>query len=78
MIAAASFLDRGITYDGNGRRIGMNTSGSLSDTEARNLFIKAGYNFGEDGVQRIEGSVSHFNIEGKANYVQVLGCRPDE
>lgn len=78
MIAAASFLDRGITYDGNGRRIGMNTSGSLADTEARNLFIKAGYNFGEDGVQRIEGSISHFNIEGKANYVQVLGCRPDE
>ncbi len=78
MLASASFLDRGITYDGNGRRIGMNTSGSLADTESRNLFLKAGYDFGEDGTQRIEGSVSHFNIEGKANYIQVLGCRPDE
>lgn len=78
LLASASFLDRGITYDGSGRRIGMNTSGSLADTESRNLFLKAGYDFGEDGVQRIEGSVSHFNIEGKANYVQVLGCRPDE
>lgn len=78
MIAAAAFIDRGITYDGDGRRIGMNTSGSLSDTESRNLFVKAGYNFGEDGLQRIEASVSHFNIEGKANYIQVLGCRPDE
>jgi len=78
MLASASFLDRGITYDGDGRRIGMNTSGSLADTESRNLFLKAGYDFGEDGAQRIEGSVSHFNIEGKANYIQVLGCRPDE
>lgn len=78
MLAAASFIDRGITYDGNGRRIGMNTSGSLADSESRNLFLKAGYNFGADGEQRIEGSASHFRVEGKANYIQVLGCRPEE
>ncbi|RDZ29271.1 TonB-dependent receptor [Lysobacter silvisoli] len=78
MLASAAMIDRGITYDGNGRRIGMNTSGSVADSETRNLFLKAGYNFGTDGNQRVEGSFSHFRIEGKANYIQVLGCRPEE
>ncbi|MBN8482687.1 MAG: TonB-dependent receptor [Xanthomonadales bacterium] len=78
MIAAASVINRGITYDGNGRRIGMNTSGSLADSRSQNLFLKMGYNFGEGGMQRIEGSVSHFEVEGQANYIQVLGCRPEE
>lgn len=78
MLASASIIDRGISYDADGRRVGMNTSGSVADSEARNLFLKAGYNFGADGSQRIEGSVSHFKIEGKANYIQVLGCRPEE
>jgi iron complex outermembrane recepter protein len=76
LLAAASIIDRGISYDGNGRRVGMNTSGSVADSEARNVFLKAGYNIGEN--QRIEASASHFRIEGKANYVQVLGCRPEE
>src|SRR5258707_1177879 len=48
LLVATSFLDRGITYDGNGRRIGLNTSGSLADTESKNLFIKVGSNFGAD------------------------------
>lgn len=74
-IGAASYIDRGITYDGNGRRIGMNTSGSLASSEAKNLFLKAGYNFGQDGVQRLQFSYSKFKIEGKGEYVQVLGCR---
>lgn len=78
MLASASIIDRGISYDADGRRVGMNTSGSVADSEARNLFLKAGYNFGADGSQRVEGSVSHFKIEGKANYIQVLGCRPEE
>jgi iron complex outermembrane recepter protein len=78
MIAAASVIDRGISYDGNGRRIGMNTSGSLADSRSENLFLKMGVNFGEAGVQRIEGSASHFRVEGKANYIQILGCRPEE
>ncbi len=74
-IGAASYIDRGITYDGNGRRIGMNTSGSLASSEARNLFLKGGFNFGEDGVQRLQLSYSKFKIEGKGEYIQVLGCR---
>lgn len=76
-LASASRIDRGISYDGNGRRIGMNTSGSVSDSEARNLYLKAGMNFGEADTQRLQFSYSDFKIEGKANYIQVEGCRYD-
>jgi iron complex outermembrane recepter protein len=75
VIAAASFADRGITYDGNGRRIGMNTSGSVADSESRNLFFKGGMNFGADDQQRVQLSISRFNIEGKGNYLLVDGDR---
>lgn len=74
-IGAASYIDRGISYDGNGRRIGMNTSGSLASSESRNIFLKGGFNFGQDGVQRLQLSYSKFKIEGKGEYIQVLGCR---
>ncbi|HST44316.1 MAG TPA: TonB-dependent receptor plug domain-containing protein, partial [Luteimonas sp.] len=74
-IGGVSFIDRGISYDGNGRRIGMNTSGSVSDSEARNLFLKGGINFGADMEQRLQATYSRFKIEGQGNYIQVLGCR---
>jgi len=74
-ILAASQIERGISYDGNGRRIGMNTSGSVSDSTARNFFAKGGFNFGADGVQRIEGTASMFKIKGHGDYIQVEGCR---
>lgn len=74
-LAAASFVDRGMTYDGNGRAIGLNTSGSVSDSEAMNLFLKGGVNFGANSVQRLEASISRFNIEGKGNYILVDGDR---
>ncbi len=35
-------IDRGITSDSNGRRIGLNTSGSVADSETQNLFFKGG------------------------------------
>ncbi len=75
LLMSTSFIDRGISYDGNGRRIGMNTSGSVSDSEATNLFLKGGMNFGEDGEQRLQATISQFKIEGQGNYIQVEGCR---
>jgi len=74
-IGGVSFIDRGISYDGNGRRIGMNTSGSVSDSEATNVFLKGGINFGQSGEQRLQATFSRFRIDGQGNYVQVLGCR---
>lgn len=77
VLVSGSYIDRGISYDGDGRRIGMNTSGSLSDSYSKNLFIKGGYNFGQGQMQRIQASYSQFSINGKANYIQVEGCRFD-
>lgn len=74
-LAGVSFIDRGMTYDGNGRRIGLNTSGSLADSEARNLFLKMGANFGADDLQRVQFSISKFKIEGKGHYYLVDGDR---
>ena len=78
LLFATSYIDRGISYDGDGRRIGMNTSGSLASSESRNVFLKAGFNFGQNGEQRIQGSYSKFKIEGKGKYIQVVGCRGPE
>jgi iron complex outermembrane recepter protein len=76
LVVGISAIDRGMSYDADGRRVGMNTSGSVSDSMAQNLFLKGGINFGEDGMQRLQASYSHFKIEGNGDYVQVEGCRP--
>lgn len=75
LLVATSFVDRGISYDGNGRRIGLNTSGSLADSEGKNLFLKVGANFGADEAQRLQATLSRFFIEGKGRYVLVDGDR---
>lgn len=75
VVVGVSRIDRGMSYDGDGVRLGMNTSGSLHDSEANNLFVKAGFNFGEAGEKRLQASYSDFKIEGKGNYRQVDGCR---
>ena len=74
-LASASRVERGMTYDGNGRRIGLNTSGSVADSQADNLFLKAGFNFGRNNEQRLQASATKFRIEGNANYRLVDGDR---
>ncbi|KRG75399.1 TonB-dependent receptor [Stenotrophomonas ginsengisoli] len=76
-VVSGAYIDRGISYDGEGRRVGLNTSGSLSDSYSKNLFVKGGYNFGEGQMQRIQATYSNFMIRGKANYIPVEGCRFD-
>ena len=75
LLVGISHIDRGISYDGNGRRIGMNTSGSTSDSKADNLFVKGGFNFGAGNEQRLQVMATSFKIEGKGNYRQVDGDR---
>lgn len=74
-VVGVSRIDRGMGYDGDGVRLGMNTSGSLHDSVANNLFVKVGFNFGESGEKRLQASYSDFKIEGNGNYIQVDGCR---
>lgn len=75
VFVATSFVDRGMAYDGNGRAIGMRGSGTIADSEAKNLFLKFGMNFGENDMQRLQASVSQFNLTGKGNYTGVAADR---
>ena len=75
LLFATSEVDRGIGYDGNGRRIAMNASGSLQDTIGRNIFMKVGSRFGEGGSQRIEAQASKFRLDGKGRYMYLEGNR---
>ena len=74
-VVGVSRIERGMGYDADGVRLGMNTSGSVNDSVADNLFLKAGINFGEAGEKRLQASYSDFKIEGNGNYIQVDGCR---
>ncbi|PKP65792.1 MAG: TonB-dependent receptor [Alphaproteobacteria bacterium HGW-Alphaproteobacteria-7] len=73
--AAGAYVDRGITYDANGRRIGMSASSSLSDSVQKNLFVKVGTDFGAGDTQRLELTANWFRLKGKANYHWVAGDR---
>ncbi len=75
LIFGAAFAKRGMSYDAHGRRLGMSQSGSTVDSNSKNLFIKAGHNFGENNAQRIALTVSQFRIEGRGHYIQLLGDR---
>ncbi|KRA46445.1 TonB-dependent receptor [Pseudoxanthomonas sp. Root630] len=75
LVAGVSRIDRGMGYDADGVRLGMNTSGSLHDSVTRNVFVKGGINFGEDLEKRLQISYSDFKIEGNGDYIQVDGCR---
>jgi iron complex outermembrane receptor protein len=71
IVAAASWYDQGIYYDGNGNPIGINSiQGETQDSTAANFFIKAGMNFGD---QRLEFSTNHYELESNNNYVPIKG-----
>ena len=74
-VMSASHIDRGIAYDGNGNRVGLNTSGSLMDSKSNNIFGKLGFDFGTDKNQRLQFSVSAFKVEGNNRYHLVEGNR---
>lgn len=75
LIFGSAFAKRGMSYDANGRRTGMSQSGSTVDSNSTSLFIKTGYNFGDNNAQRIALTVSQFKVEGQGHYVQLLGDR---
>src|SRR5690606_14161947 len=75
VLVSASFVDRGTAFEGNGRAIGMRGSGTINDSEANNLFLKFGLNFGEDYLQRLQATVARLHLVGKGNYTGVDGDR---
>jgi iron complex outermembrane recepter protein len=75
VVFSGAYGDRGITYDANGRRIGLSASSSAADSKSENLFLKAGMNFGANEEQRLQFSASNFKIKSKGNYHWVEGSR---
>ncbi|HEY4080841.1 MAG TPA: TonB-dependent receptor [Burkholderiaceae bacterium] len=75
LVVSASHIDRGMSYDGHGNKIGLNTSGSLMDSKSNNLFAKFGFDFGDNKSQRIQFSVSDFKVTGNNRYHLVDGDR---
>lgn len=73
LVFATSDVDRGIGYDANGRRVGMNASGSLMDTEGHNTFVKLANRLTPN--QRLELVASRFKLAGKGRYVYQEGDR---
>jgi iron complex outermembrane receptor protein len=71
LVAAASWHDQGVYYDGDSNQIGMNSiQGETQDSTSTNFFIKAGMNFGE---QRLEFSTNNYELESNNNYVPIKG-----
>lgn len=75
LLFSGAYGDRGITYDANGRRIGLSASSSVADSTTENLFLKVGTNFGADDSQRLQFTASHFKQTSKGNYHWVEGSR---
>lgn len=75
VFAAAAYVDRGMTYDAKGRRIGLSASSSLADSTQTNLFLKVGGDLGSGGAKRLEATGSYFKLKGKENYHYVAGSR---
>ncbi|MFL6606501.1 MAG: TonB-dependent receptor [Steroidobacteraceae bacterium] len=75
LVFAGAFVDRGITYDADGRRIGLSASSSVADSQQKNAFLKVGTDFGADNQQRLQFSGSWFKLSSKGNYHWVEGSR---
>ena len=67
----AAVQRRGMSYDGNGRRLGIDTvQGDTLDTRGDDLFVKIGKTF---GAQRLQLSLNRFNLEGDGDYMNDPG-----
>ncbi len=66
LLAYVGMQRRGMGYDGNGRRLGIdNVQGDTLDSRGDDLFFKMGQRF---GAQRIQLSLNRFNLRGDGDY----------
>ena len=67
----AAVQQRGMGYDGKGRRLGIDTvQGDTLDTHGDDVFFKIGRTL---GAQRLQLSLNRFKLEGDANYMSDPG-----
>jgi iron complex outermembrane receptor protein len=72
--AGAAYEKRGVFFDGDGRRIGVDgTQGEVQDSKSFSLFGRFGWQVGE--TTRVELLANHFELEVDGDYVVVAGNR---
>lgn len=72
VVAGASWQERGLYYDGEGRAIGVDsTQGDLQDSHQWNLFAKLGLQL--DDERRLQLMANRFELQGEGDYVAVAG-----
>ncbi len=70
----AAYETRGVFYDGDGRRIGLNlTQGETQDSKTLSLFARLGYALSD--TARLDLIASRFELKGDGDYVAVAGNR---
>ncbi|WP_308911676.1 TonB-dependent receptor [Pseudokordiimonas caeni] len=75
-LASASFVSRGLFYDGEGRSIGVDaTQGDLSDSDSRDFFVKLG--FEPDENQRLQLMINDYELSGDGDYSTLEGDRAE-
>lgn len=71
LLGYAAVQQRGMGYDGTGRRLGIDTvQGDTLDTHGDDLFLKIGKTV---GAQRLQLSVNRFNLAGDGDYMNDPG-----
>src|SRR5690242_4303327 len=72
--AGAAYEKRGVFFDGDGRRIGVDgTQGEVQDSKSFSLFGRFGWQV--DETVRIELLANHFELEVDGDYIVVPGNR---
>ncbi|UXC90261.1 TonB-dependent receptor [Sphingobium sp. RSMS] len=70
----ATYEKRGVFYDGQDRRVGLNlTQGETQDSRTTNFFARLGYATSATG--RIDLIASRFELKGEGDFVAVAGNR---
>jgi len=70
----AAHETRGVFYDGEGRRLGLNlTQGETQDSDTLSLFARFGYALTDSA--RLDLIASRFELKGDGDYVAVAGNR---
>ncbi len=70
----AAYEKRGVYYDGEGRRAGINlTQGETQDSQTVSLFARLGYEVGDSG--RLDLIASRFELDGDGDYIPLAGNR---
>lgn len=72
--AGAAYEKRGVYYDGDGRRVGLNlTQGETQDSNTLSLFARLGYQLSDTG--RLDLIATRFKMQDQGEYVAVAGDR---